>query len=348
MSFESYFKGKRVLVTGAAGSVGSALCQKLLTLDAERVWGLDNNETGLFTVDAKLGQKFTPVLGDVRDRDKLVRWFSNIDIVFHAAALKHVPLCEHHPLEAVQTNILGVQNVIYAALENGVGRVVYTSSDKAVNPPNVMGTSKLMGEQLMRAATVNDRHRGTVFTSTRFGNVLGSRGSVVPIFRNQIRSGGPVTLTSSEMTRFIMTLENSVSLVLEAAALAHGGEVFITKMETIRIEDLAHAMVQELAPEYGIDPASIELTEIGARPGEKLYEELMNDEEVRRSIELERHYVVLPAQSDIYDAALGNYENMISDHVDYAYTSRNADIMSLDNLRVYLRETGLLNDGDGQ
>ena len=154
-----------------------------------------------------------------------------------------------------------------------------------------MGTSKLMGEQLIRAASFGDPEQ--VFTTTRFGNVLGSRGSVLPIFHRQIKSGGPVTLTSAEMTRFVMTLDEAVNLVLEATVIALGGDVFITKMATARIDDLAEVMIEELAPKYGFNPKDIAVEEIGPRPGEKFYEELMSSEEMRRSIELEHHFVVL-------------------------------------------------------
>ena len=342
MQLERAFKGKRVLITGAAGSIGGALARRLIGFAAGGVWGLDNNETGLFSIAADLGDGFTPLLGDVRDRDKLERSFRGMDIVFHAAALKHVPLCEYHPLEAVQTNILGVQNVIRAALANDVERVVYTSSDKAVNPPNVMGTSKLMGEQLIKAANVTDRRDGMVFTTTRFGNVLGSRGSVLLIFRDQIARGGPVTLTDRAMTRFVMTLQRAVDLVLEAAVLAHGGEIFITKMNAIRIEDLARVMIEQLAPRYGHDPETIVVEEIGPRPGEKLYEELMNDEEVRRSIELERHFAVLPALTDLYTAKAEDYPGLVRDSVRRAYNSANEPAMEADALRGYLHSTDLL------
>ncbi len=342
MQLERAFKGKRVLITGAAGSIGSALARRLIGFEAGGVWGLDNNETGLFSIAADLGDGFTPLLGDVRDRDKLERSFRAMDIVFHAAALKHVPLCEYHPLEAVQTNILGVQNVIRAALANDVERVVYTSSDKAVNPPNVMGTSKLMGEQLIKAANVTDRRDGMVFTTTRFGNVLGSRGSVLLIFRDQIARGGPVTLTDRAMTRFVMTLQRAVDLVLEAAVLANGGEIFITKMNAIRIEDLARVMIEQLAPRYGHDPETIVVEEIGPRPGEKLYEELMNDEEVRRSIELERHFAVLPALTDLYTAKAEDYPGLVRDSVRRAYNSANEPAMEADALRGYLHSTDLL------
>ena len=187
-------------------------------------------------------------LGDVRDRDKLVQAMRGIDIVLHTAALKHVILCEQSPRDAVQTNIQGVQNLIDAATVNQVERVLFTSSDKAVNPTNVMGTSKLMGERLMTAANAHRRAGGPIFASTRFGNVLGSRGSVIPLFMRQISRGGPVTLTDPEMTRFIMTLREAVHLVMESTFLARGGEVFVTKMPIARIQDLAKVMVKTLAP----------------------------------------------------------------------------------------------------
>ena len=191
-------------------------------------------------------------LGDVRDLAVLLRETRNTDVIFHAAAYKHVYVCERSPLEAIQTNVLGVQNVVQAATENRVQRLVFTSSDKAVNPTNVMGPSKLMGERLITAAAVDPNHSGSIFLSTRFGNVLGSRGSVVPIFRQQIRNGGPVTLTDPSMTRFIMSLDDAVRLVIESAVLARPGDVLITKMNAIRISDLAEVIVREYAPMSGI------------------------------------------------------------------------------------------------
>lgn len=335
------FENRRIVVTGAAGSIGLALARRLLDFRPGCVIGFDNNESGLFLAASSLGDGFIPVLGDIRDCDKLENALRGADIVFHAAALKHVPLCEQHPLEAVQTNILGVHNVIRAALSNNVKRVIYTSTDKAVNPPNVMGASKLMGEQLMKAANVSDRQNGLTFTSTRFGNVLGSRGSVLPIFRDQIRRGGPVTLTDSAMTRFIMTLEESVNLVLEAAALAHGGEIFITKMNAVRVADVARVAIEELAPLYGYKAPEIEIKAIGPRPGEKLAEELMNEEEVRRSIELKRHFVVLPALVNLYPTKPEDYPYAVRSNVERAYNSANETPMALEALRGYLRLTGL-------
>lgn len=199
-----FFRKKRILVTGACGTVGRELVRQLMELDnITELVGIDNNESELFFLDQRYASKGKArfFLADVRDRDKMCRVMRGIDIVFHTAAFKHVIMCEVSPLEAVQTNILGVQNIISAASENHVQTTIFTSSDKAVNPTNVMGTSKLMGERLMTAANNKLRQDGQIFASTRFGNVLGSRGSVIPVFREQIRKGGPVTVTGQESAK---------------------------------------------------------------------------------------------------------------------------------------------------
>jgi len=298
-----HFKGKRILITGACGTVGSILIKQLIEnyTDCD-VTGLDNNESELFFLEQKYNNYGNArfYLADVRDSQRLRRELAGIDIVFHTAAFKHVNQCEKSPFEAVQTNIFGVQNLISACFDNQVEKVIFTSSDKAVNPTSVMGTSKLMGERLMTAANNNKRIDGPIFASTRFGNVLGSRGSVIPIFREQILSGGPVTLTDPEMTRFIMSIEEAVHLVLESATLACGGEVFITKMPVIRIKDLAEVMINEFAPIHGFNPHDIEIKIIGVKPGEKMYEELMSEEETRRALELELYFAVTPAFTSFY------------------------------------------------
>ena len=267
-----FFKNRRILVTGACGTVGHELVSQLLEdFNVNELICMDNNESGLFFLEQEF-RKHGNVhffVGDVRDRDKLLRRMKDVDYVFHAAAFKHVTICERSPFEAVQTNIIGVQNIITAATENGVKRVIFTSSDKAVNPTNVMGTSKLMGERLMTASNTNLHSPGTILASTRFGNVLGSRGSVIPVFMNQIAKGGPVTLTSPEMTRFIMSVSESVRLLIDSMQLACGGEVFITKMPAIRIEDLAVVMVEHLAPMYGYRSQDIEIKTVGVLPGRK-------------------------------------------------------------------------------
>ncbi|MFC1515780.1 SDR family NAD(P)-dependent oxidoreductase [Thermodesulfobacteriota bacterium] len=336
---------KRILVTGACGTVGRELVRQLLENNqVEELMAIDNNESDLFFLEQKFSKypQASFFLADVRDGDKLHRKMKGIDLVFHAAAFKHVVLCERSPFEAVQTNIMGVQNIIYAAIENKVSRVIFTSSDKAVNPTNVMGTSKLMGERLMTAANSNLRTDGTVFASTRFGNVLGSRGSVIPIFREQIRMGGPVTLTHPEMTRFIMSIKEAVQLVIDSAVLACGGEVFVTKMPVIRIRDLAEVMIQELAPIHGFRPEDISIETIGVQPGEKMYEELMNSEEIRRSLELERYFSILPALTSINRNIAYDYPDIRSKTVNQAYNSENETPLSKAQLASFLRENDLL------
>jgi FlaA1/EpsC-like NDP-sugar epimerase len=345
MNTTDFFKDKRVLVTGACGTIGTELLRQLLEgFGVSEVVGLDNNESELFFLEQRFqkhpqGRFF---LADIRDPEKLTRKMQGIDIVFHAAAFKHVILCERSPFEAVQTNILGVQNVITAAISSQVKRVIFTSSDKAVNPTNVMGTSKLMGERLMTATNSNLRRQGPIFASTRFGNVLGSRGSVIPIFREQIKKGGPVTVTDPAMTRFIMSISDAVRLVIDSATLAKGGCVFITKMPVIRIQDLAEVMIAELAGHYGHRPEDIGIKTIGAKPGEKMYEELMSLEETRRAWELQRYFVVLPAFRGLYRDIHYEYSDIVSKTVDNPYHSGNEKPLTRQELREFLYRNNLL------
>ena len=339
------FENQRIAVTGASGTVGEELVRQLLWYPVKEVRALDNNESALFFIGETYREdnRFQPFLSDVRDGAKLERMFDGIDLVFHAAAFKHVPLCERSPFDAVQTNIIGVQNVIQAALANGVKKTLFTSSDKAVNPTNVMGTSKLMGERLMTAANaLRRRGDGPVFSSTRFGNVAGSRGSVIPLFCKQIELGGPVTLTNPEMTRFVMPLREAVSLVIKSMSLARGGEVFITKMRVLRIKDLADVMISLIAPLYGKKAGDIDIVETGERPGEKLYEELMNSEETRRSLDTEQMFIILPAFRNIYSEMDYTYEGLSLRPVKEAYTSAQSTYMTRDEIKAFLLEAGVL------
>lgn len=343
--------GRRVLVTGVCGTVGGEILRQLVEAGPEEIVGIDNNESELFF----LGQQYGGVpwvrfsLSDVRDAPSLNRAMEGVDVVLHTAALKHVYLCEESPRDAIQTNVMGVQNIIDAAEARQVERVVFTSSDKAVNPTSVMGTSKLLGERLFTAADSRRRGAKPVFASTRFGNVLGSRGSVIPLLHRQIREGGPVTLTDRAMTRFIMTLREAVQLVMDSVFLAQGGEVFVTKMPVVRIEDLAQVMVEELAPQYGYDPAEVEIRLIGAKPGEKFYEELLNEEEVRRALELERYFVIKPAVPPRFRAPAVRDPAGAIGPIKRAYHSANETPLGREALREYLREHGLLaNDGSNR
>jgi len=291
------FRGKNILVTGGSGSIGGEIVKKLLQHEPNVIRVLSNDENCLFSLEQEIRghSNLRFLVGDVRDKERLQHAVENIHFVFHAAALKHVPLCEYNPFEAVKTNVLGTQNVIEAAMEEEVEKLVTISTDKAVNPVNVMGATKLLAERLTVSANYYKGLRKTAFSCVRFGNVLDSRGSVVPSFREQIRKGGPITLTDPDMTRFVMSIPKAVELVFKAAEMARGGEIFIFKMPALRIGDLAEAMIEVLASQYGYNPGSIKIEVTGKRPGEKMYEELLAADEATNASETEDMFVITPA-----------------------------------------------------
>ena len=267
-------RGRRVLVTGGGGSIGSEIARQVLSFEPEALVLLDHDETHLHDITTALEGKgnVKVVLADIRDQDRVFWAFveHRPDVVFHAAAHKHVPLLETHPAEAVLTNVIGTANVMDAALAAGTGRFVLISTDKAVNPASIMGTSKWYAEQIVRSF----QGSGPTLCAVRFGNVLGSRGSVIPTFLRQIELGGPVTVTDPTMTRYFMSIEEAVQLVLQAAALSDGGEVFTLEMgEPVNILDLARRVIRLSGRIPGKD---IEITIVGVRPGEKLAEEIID------------------------------------------------------------------------
>lgn len=343
----NFYKGKRILVTGAAGTVGKEVVRQLYSFSPLELRLMDNNESEMFFLAEEYrNQDVFCFLGDVRDRGKVEKLAKGIDIIIHSAAFKHVQLSEYNPFDVVQTNIIGVENIIQAATARNVKRVLFTSSDKAVNPTNVMGTSKLMGERLITAANAVRNGSDTIFSSTRFGNVIGSRGSVVPLFIKQIKNGGPVTLTDEKMTRFVMTIEEAARLVLKSVTIARGGEVFVTKMPVVKIPDLAGAMIELLAPKYGYSPSDISIVEIGAKPGEKLYEELMNEEEVHRSMELKDMFVITPAFRSIYESITYLYPDIVPEKVQRSYVSASEEPMGKEAIKRYLIENKIIEGVD--
>ncbi|RID84729.1 polysaccharide biosynthesis protein [Peribacillus asahii] len=275
--------GKTVLVTGAGGSIGSEICRQISKFQPQTLLLLGHGENSIYTIDMELRKKYAgefeiiPIIADVQDRDRI---FSIIDkyqpdVVYHAAAHKHVPLMEYNPMEAVKNNIFGTRNVAEAADTFGVKNFVLVSTDKAVNPPNVMGATKRFAEMIIQNLA---KESETTFVAVRFGNVLGSRGSVIPLFKKQIQAGGPVTVTHPEMTRYFMTIPEASRLVIQAGALARGGEVFVLDMgEPVKIVDLA----QNLITLSGYTEEEIGIRFSGIRPGEKLFEELLNENEVQ-------------------------------------------------------------------
>lgn len=285
----TFYDGKDILVTGGCGSIGREIVKRLLQCKPKRVRIFDQHESGLFHFQQELeGQQAARfLLGSVRDKDRLKWAMEGVDIVFHAAALKHVPLCEYNSYDAVQTNVLGTQNVIATAREAGVKKVIAISTDKAVNPINTMGATKLLSEKLIMNANFGESK--TRYSCVRFGNVLDSDGSVIPIFRRQIQAGGPITITSEDMTRFFMSLDDATYLILKAGMAMQGREIFILKMSSMKITDLAAILIEEMGR-----GKKLQTKVIGVRPGEKLHELLMNEEECLHAKEKEDMFILRP------------------------------------------------------
>jgi FlaA1/EpsC-like NDP-sugar epimerase len=335
-------RGANVLVTGGAGSVGKAIVTRLMDTNIQVIRIFDNSEAGLASMKANRGNdQLRYLAGDIRDKSRLERAMEDIDIVIHAAAMKHVDISEYNPFEAVKTNVMGLQNVVDIAIDMDVDRVVFTSSDKAVNPANTMGTTKLLGEKLV---TAGNKYRGGAdlrLSSVRFGNVVGSSGSVIPLFEEQISEGGPVTLTDRRMTRFFLTHGEMADLLVSAVCLTEGGEVFVRKMTGIRIEDLANAMVRELAPEYGYDTSNIDINIVGRRVGETVHEKIMTEREAQRAIENDTLYAIPPdTESDKYL----DYEGIegFEPATDPVKSSENATLLDQDEIVPFVNELGTL------
>lgn len=334
---------KTVLITGGCGSIGSRLVNRILSLDPAAVRVFDNNEEALFELQQRFNDdsRLRYLLGNVRDQDRLALAMDGVDVVFHTAALKHVSINEYNPFETVKTNVQGTQNLVRAALEEEVDSFVGISTDKASNPTSVMGATKLLSERLIIAANGYKGDRQTKFGCVRFGNVLGSSGSVVPIFLEQIRSGGPVTITDPNMTRFIMPIDDAVDLVLKGHDRMVGGEIFVLKMPAFQVGQLAQIMIDEYAPEFGHHPDDIQRKRIGSRPGERTHEKLISEDEAHNARELENMYVILP-EIEISEYATADYSDAPS--VSEEYTSADEEqvrrgrlVTMIDEIREQLK-----------
>lgn len=323
------FKDKVLMITGGTGSFGNTVLKRFLSTAVReiRIFSRDEKkqeEMRIALNDSKL--KF--YIGDVRDYDSTYQAMKGVDYVFHAAALKQVPSCEFYPMEAVRTNVLGTENVMNAATANGVKRVVVLSTDKAVYPINAMGISKAMTEKLMVAKARMQRESETVFCATRYGNVMASRGSVIPLFVSQIKEGKPLTVTDPNMTRFLMSLEDSVDLVLYAYEHGQQGDIFVQKAPASTVADLAQALKEIFAK-------GNEVRIIGTRHGEKLYESLISREEMAHAKDMGDYYRIPADNRDLnYAKYFSDGEEIIS-HAD-DYTSHNTNRLNIEQIKALL------------
>lgn len=338
---------KTILITGGTGTIGKALLEKILEAHDPKVIRIfSRDETKQYFLNLKyksLEDKVRFFIGDIRDKDRVRRAMENVDIVFHLAALKHVESCEYNPFEAIKTNVIGLQNLIDVSIEKKVKKFVYTSTDKAATPCNIMGVTKLLGEKLITAANYYKGVAGTLFYSVRFGNVLGSRGSLVPTIEKQIRNDLPITVTHTDMTRYIMGLNHALQLILDSLNIAQGGEVFVLKMQTVKIIDLIEVLIEHYSEKYNKKAKDFEMKEIGTLPGEKLYEELFSIEEVDRTYELDNMYLIIPKIEEyIYKIDLSKYSNIRKFDKSKPFCSKDGLFLKKEEILNYLLDQKII------
>lgn len=320
------FDDMNILITGGTGSFGKKLVEMVLKNHHPRrlvIFSrgeLKQHEMRQIYPDTK-GSSIRYFVGDVRDKDRLYRALNGVDLVVHAAALKQVSACEYNPFEAIQTNIEGAKNVIDAAIDRGVEKVMAISTDKAVNPVNLYGATKLCAEKLFIQANAYSGAGGTKFSLCRYGNVVGSRGSVIPLFRKQ-KECGIITITDPRMTRFFLTLDQGVNFVINCIEIMHGGEIFVPKISSANVLDLAKAIAPNCEVDY-----------IGIRPGEKLHEVLISEDESRNTIELVDKYIILPAHSWWQSENWAGY-NFMSEGSCYT-SDKNAEKLGVNELKAW-------------
>ena len=331
------FKDKVLMITGGTGSFGTTVLKRFLSTSVREIRIFSRDEKKQEEIRIELNNpKLKFYIGDVRNYDSISQAMKGVDYVFHAAALKQVPSCEFYPMEAVLTNIIGTENVMTAATANSVKRLVVLSTDKAVYPINAMGISKAMMEKLMIAKARMQLEGETVFCATRYGNVMASRGSVIPLFVSQLKGGRPLTLTDPNMTRFLMSLEESVDLVLYAYEYGQQGEIFVQKAPASTVADIAQALKE-------IFDRDNEIRIIGTRHGEKLYESLISREEIAHAKDMGLYYRIPTDNRDLnYSKFFSEGEETISHQEDY--TSQNTERLNVEQVKVLLLKLDFIKD----
>ena len=334
------FDGKTILITGGTGSLGRALTKKLLEQNAKTVRIFSRNENKQIEMESEFNEekRLRFFLGDVRDSERLFTALEDVDIVFHAAALKHVPKIEYNPFESIKTNVIGSQNVIDNSLKQNVQKVIAISTDKAVSPLNTYGATKLLMEKLFVSANnyLNREKYRTRFNAVRYGNVLGSSGSVIPKFIQQIKSNEKIRITDSAMTRFNITMDNALDLIINTAKIGKGSEIFIPKLKAYNIMDVKSALFDLLH--------ETEYEEVGIRPGEKLHETLINEDEMKYTWKINDMFMITNPHYELFNNKNleTNYEKLEKENNLDSYSSDKVEKLTIDELKIVIKNSGLL------
>ena len=338
LPFLIMFKGKKILITGGTGSLGQSLTKKLLETDVDTIRIFSRNESKQVEMDSNFDDgRLRFLIGDIRDNERLVTAFEDIDIVFHAAALKHVPVIEYNPFEAIKTNVYGSQNVIDASLTQDVEKVVCIGTDKAVSPLNTYGATKLLMEKLFVSAnnSLNEERHKTSFLALRYGNVVGSSGSVIPKFIQMINEGKKITITDSQMTRFSITMDQALDFIIDCTINGKSSEIYVPKLKAYSIMDVKDALFELLG--------KTDFNEVGIRPGEKLHEILINSEEIRNSWDLQNKFMISnPSKND--EDIIKSYDDKIKKITEIdEYSSKIAVHYTKNELIEIIEKSNLLN-----
>jgi len=324
------FDGKNVLITGGSGSLGSALTRKILESDVKAIRIFSRNESKQLEMQNEINDpRVRFLIGDVRDLDRLAMAMENVEVVIHAAALKHVPVVEYNPFEAIKTNILGTQNVIHACLKENVETAICIGTDKAVAPYNTYGSTKHLMERLFVTASnyLNPEQHKTRFICVRYGNVLGSSGSVIPKFIEQAKADKPISITDSTMTRFNITMNQAIDLIFKAIENGFGGEIFIPKLKAYKLDILRDTIIDLLNSKSTTE-------KIPVRPGEKFHESLISQDELRNTFENDENYIIIDATTQ--DNVLKKWKNLVPANLTERYSSDKVDILTKDELKEIL------------
>jgi len=328
------FEGKKILITGGTGSLGTALTKKLLKTDVETIRIFSRDELKQVEMQSEIkDDRLRFFIGDVRDKERLSRALEDVNIVIHAAALKQMPVAEYNAFEAVKTNIIGTQNIIESCLDKNIETALAIGTDKAVSPVNTYGATKLLMERLFVSANFYKGNHRTKFLCVRYGNVLGSRGSIVPVFSNQIKSGKKITITDPSMTRFTITMKDALELILRSLKNGVGGEVFVPKLHAYRVGDIKDAIID-------LTHTKTETEIISIRPGEKIHESLISFDELRNTFENDEDYVIIDKQ--LQESILKQSSNIKPNSLNNSYSSDKVKILSKEELKQLLSNQKLI------